>query len=93
MGYEMTSGLKKSFDAIPPFVITGEEAATAAPGVRENSQPTKERKEVEDHIEYIRRTGELLDAIRKAATGDDKKPPLAPGQKEPLRPDQFGPAA
>ncbi len=94
MGYEMTPRLKKSFDTTP-FVGTGEEVTAVAPGVRENSQPTntKERKEVEDSIEYARRTGELLDAIRKAAIGDDKKPPLAPGQKEPLSPDKFGPAA
>lgn len=94
MGYEMTPRLKKSFDTTP-FVGTGEEVTAVAPGVRENSQPTntKERKEVEDHIEYIRRTGDLLDAIRKAATGDDKKPPLTPDQKEPLRSDEFDLAA
>ena len=99
MSYEMTPGLEGLFDATPPFVDVEKETTTAAPGVRENSQPTKERKEVEDStkVEYARRTGELLDAIRKAAIGDDKrddkKPPLAPGQKKPLSPDKFGPAA
>ena len=100
MGYETTPpGLKKSFDTTSSFVRVEEEAATVAPGVRENSQPTntKERKEVEDHIAYIKLTGRLLDAIRKAAIGDDKRddkePPLTPGQKKPLRSDEFDLAA
>ena len=82
MGYEKTPELKGSFSATPSFVGVEKEATTAAPGVRENSQPTntKERKEVEDHIAYIKLTGRLLDAIRKAAIGDDKRddkePPL-----------------
>ena len=96
MGYETTPGRKGLFDATP-FVGVGEGTTTVAPGVRENLQPTKERKEVEDHIAYIELTGRLLDAIRKAATGDDKRddkePLLTPSQKKPLRPDQFGPAA
>lgn len=97
MGYETTTPrLEESFDATS-FVGVEKEATTVAPDVRENSRPTntKERKEVEDptKCKYVGAIGELLDAIRKAATGDDKKPPLAPGQKEPLRPDQFGPAA
>ena len=87
MGYEKTPGLKESFDAIP-FAGTGEEATTVAPGVRENSQPTntKEREEVKNSIEYARLIGGLLDAIRKAAIGgdkrDDKEPSLAPGQSD-----------
>ncbi len=94
MGYETTPGLKKSFDATS-FVGVEKEATTVAPDVRENSQPTntKERKEVEDFIKYVEQTGELLKVIRKTATGDDKKPPLAPGQKEPLRSDEFDLAA
>ena len=92
MGYETTPERKKSFDATP-FVGTGEEATTVAPGVRENSQPTKERKEVEDFIKYVEQTGELLKVIRKTATGDDKKPPLTPDQKKSLRSDEFDLAA
>ena len=82
MGYEMTPELKGSFSATPSFVGVEKEATTVAPGVRENSQPTKERKEVEDHIAYIELIGGLLRAIRKAATGGDKEPPLAPGQSD-----------
>ena len=88
MGYEMTPELKGSFSATPSFVGVEKEATTVAPGVRENSQPTntKEREEVKNSIEYARLIGGLLDAIRKAAIGgdkrDDKEPPLAPGQSD-----------
>lgn len=93
MGYEKTPGLKGLFDTTPSFVDVEKETTAVAPGVRENSQPTKERKEVEDSIKYAELIGGLLRAIRKAATGGDKEPPLAPGQKKPLSPDKFGSAA
>ena len=95
MGYETTPEPKGSFSATPSFV--GVE--TVAPDVRENSQPTntREREEVKNSIEYAGLIGGLLDAIRKAAIGgdkrDDKEPPLTPGQKKPLRSDEFDLAA